>query len=231
MFLTRLISGFGDLLQLFFPSYCIHCSDISGAGQSLCSGCRVKLIGLDELEGMDHYLKGLFDGRLPLERACALYAFKERSPIQSLLHGLKYKDRKDIGREFGRLMGEDLKEWKVKPDFIVPVPIHPKKRRKRGYNQAEVIAEAISENSGIAVRDIFERVEHSGSNTKLSRWERWENVGESFSCRSIDESAYYLLIDDVLTTGATIEACIGKALQNAPGSRWGVYTAAVVWRD
>jgi ComF family protein len=174
----------------------------------------------------------MFDGALILKESIGLFYFRENGVIQSLLHALKYRGRKDIGEWMGELIADRITDQGIKPDLIIPVPIHPRKRRKRGYNQAEIIARSISLRTGIPMRSsLLTRVRHSESNTKLGRWTRWENVGDSFDWKADQSGVHYLLVDDVLTTGSTIQACIEKALASDPNSRWSIATAALVWRD
>lgn len=132
-----------------------------------------------------------------------------------LLHALKYRNRPDIGILLGTWMYEELAQdhWFEGIDFIVPVPLHHKKEKKRGYNQAAVIGRGISKAGGIPMYErLLLRSVNSGSQTRLSRIARWENAGKAFSIQEPEmvKGKHVLLVDDVITTGATLEACADK---------------------
>jgi ComF family protein len=172
----------------------------------------------------------LFYGRIPVERAMSLLFFNKESKYRRILHKLKYQGHRDIGIFLGRLIGSRLKEsdFRPLPDIIVPVPLHKAKLRRRGFNQSAVIAEGISEILGIPVReDILIRKTFTSTQTRKGRYDRWKNVEGIFSCskaRNI-ENTHILLVDDVVTTGATLEAA-GSCLLSIPGTKLSVATAA-----
>ena len=163
----------------------------------------------------------LFWGRVPVVAAAALFKFKKGGGVQSLVHHLKYKDRPDIGRYFGRLLGEELK-WNANyatVDALVPIPLHPKKRRLRGYNQSEEIAAGISQALDIPVwPEVLVRQVATSTQTKRSAFQRWENVRTVFAVPDPARIAgkHLLIVDDVITTGSTMEAAAQKLLE-APG--------------
>ncbi len=170
-------------------------------------------------------------GRISLQSGAALYFFQRRSPLQRALYRLKYSHQAHIGFQLGRLLGGQLKR---SPFFrlvnaIVPVPLHPDKQQIRGYNQSALIATGISEIMGIpALNSVLERRRFSESQTRKRRMERFDNVGEVFALAQPEAVAgkHILLVDDVLTTGATLEAC-GKALLSAPDVRLSMATLAI----
>jgi len=161
----------------------------------------------------------IFWGRVKIEGAISLFHFRKHSNYQHLLHQLKYKGRKDVGIELGKQLGfrmlSSLNE--VGLTMIVPVPLHPKRERKRGYNQAGMIASGISEATHIPFRpEIIIRKIATQTQTKKSRIERWSNVESIFEVTNAEsiKNAHILLVDDVVTTGATLEACAQELLKN-----------------
>ncbi len=206
-----------SLLHLAFPPICEGCgSDALPPAHELCSHCLSLLP-----ETHFHRLPGnpverIFMGRLPLAFASAHYYFTRDSVIQRLMHGFKYEGQKDLGRFLGRLMGNALRANPVVAsiDALVPLPLHPAKERKRGYNQATVLCEGMAEALAKPVfTNLVMRRTHTETQTKKGRTERWSNMEGKFQLRdpSQADGRHLLLVDDVLTTGATLEAC-GRAL-------------------
>ncbi|MEQ1747336.1 MAG: phosphoribosyltransferase family protein [Saprospiraceae bacterium] len=172
-----------------------------------------------------------FWGRLPIETGTAMYFFNRKSPIQKALHRLKYQNQPDIGVRIGWLLGNQLRQSPLYRDLdgIVPVPLHPQKEHLRGYNQSEKLAEGIAETLNVPVlKGVLVRVSISESQTRKKRMARFENVDEVFAVRRPDRAKgkHLLLVDDVLTTGATLEAC-GKQLLNVPNVRLSMATIAI----
>jgi len=175
-------------------------------------------------------LEQAFWGRCLLERAAAFSVYNRGSRIRKLIHLLKYSGRKDIGLMLGGLYGSVLAEsgFTTGIDMIVPVPLDPARERRRGYNQSRCIAEGIASHCGLPVRsDILLRTGRSGSQTSRGRYERWENVEGLFAVGRPGDIAgsHVLLVDDVITTGSTVEACV-TALQSAGGVRVSVAALA-----
>jgi ComF family protein len=208
--LNTLKEGF---LHLFYPNLCEGCNKpLVGNEFVLCIGCAGLLpeTGYHKFEENETALR--FAGRVPFQRATSLAFFTDDGLLQHLLHGLKYRNRQAIGTYLGDRFctAPGAKDWLSGIDMVIPVPLHPAKEAARGYNQSEVIASAFYRHAGIPVRtDILVRVRHTESQTKKSRAERAENMKDAFSVRNVDEmnGKHILIIDDVLTTGATIEAC------------------------
>jgi ComF family protein len=160
----------------------------------------------------------LFWGRVHIENATAFFAFNKGSNYQHLIHFIKYKGLKELGFETGRRFGISLLESIrfSSVDVIVPVPLHPKKQKLRGYNQSEWIAKGISASMKKPVSiDNLKRNLHTSTQTRKNRFERWENVENIFEVTRPDEFAgkHILLIDDVVTTGSTLESCAFQLLQ------------------
>ena len=170
-------------------------------------------------------------GRLNLESAAAMYYFTRKSPIQQALHQLKYHNQPDIGLKIGRLFGQKLKTSALfhSVQAVVPVPLHPKKERLRGYNQSAMFAQGISEAMDIpALNKALVRRKFTETQTKKKRMERFDNVDDVFEVArpAQIEGKHLLLVDDVLTTGATLEVC-GQALLNIPNTRLSMATIAI----
>lgn len=223
--------GASSLLNLLYPKLCAGCgSDIISAKQLICLDC------IDALPVTNFHLcannpaEKTFIGRINIESATAHAYFNKQSIMQNLLHGLKYKGKKEIGLYFGRRMGEEFRmsERFNKIDALVPLPLFYKKERKRGYNQAAVICEGIAETMGVPVwKNIIVRKNNTETQTHKSRAERWDNIEGKFELinKKAVEGKHVLLVDDVLTTGATLEAC-GSELLKAKDLKLSIATLA-----
>lgn len=201
-----------DFFNLIFPKLCCACnSALLKNERIICTSCTVSLPKTNFHTDKENPVNEIFWGRVAIEMATSFYLFSKKSKVQRLLHSLKYKGVKDVGTVVGQLFGFELNESKYykKIDFIVPVPLHKNKLKKRGYNQSEWIANGLSKSMGVPVNiDSLYRKEDSQTQTKKSRYKRWENVGEIFDLSNEDlQGKRILLVDDVVTTGATIEAC------------------------
>ncbi|HEX8607121.1 MAG TPA: phosphoribosyltransferase family protein [Pedobacter sp.] len=173
----------------------------------------------------------MFWGRLPLTHATAQYYFTRRSAIQKLMHELKYRGNKELGLYLGRLMGQQLQASNRFRylDALVPLPLFPAKERKRGFNQAELLCRGISEVTGTPVlTSVVIRTTNTESQTKKNRLERWENMKGRFvlTNKDIIQGKHVLLVDDVVTTGATLEAC-GKVILDARDTRLSIATLCI----
>jgi len=153
----------------------------------------------------------MFWGRINIEKATAFYYFTKHGKIQNLLHHIKYKDMKEVAYTVGRLFGQDLKQDGIfrDVDYIIPVPLHPKKLKIRGYNQSEYFGSGLADalHVPILVNNLVRTV-HSATQTNKSRFQRWTNVSDIFSLTEPEllKNKHILVVDDVITTGATIEA-------------------------
>jgi ComF family protein len=182
-----------------------------------------------------HMVKGnpleqIFWGRVQIEKATSWFFFQKGSHYQNLLHHLKYKRQRGIGVEMGRNFGSELMvvNYFSEVDVIVPVPLHPKKEKQRGYNQSLAIAEGLSYQLKVPVEtDILLRRFYSQSQTRKGRFERWENVNDLFdlTIEGFFSGKHVLLVDDVVTTGSTLDACAQKILSCA-GARVSIATLA-----
>lgn len=209
-----------SLLDLFYPHTCDGCGiDLTRTERVLCLHCqrRLPLTGYQHLH--NNPVEKIFWGRVNIRHAMAAYYYRKSSLLQQLIYQFKYNRREDIATHFGHQMGNILlqSKWLYEVNSIIPVPIHPTKLQQRGYNQAMVLANGIAAVTGFPVTDdILFRSNYAPSQTNKGRLLRWQNVSGVFSIKHTDQlkDCHILLIDDVLTTGATIEAC-SQLLMNA----------------
>lgn len=210
--------GFSDLLQLFFPSNCLVCGKrLVAVGVVLCFECEMKIPKTGFGEQKDNPVCQLFWGRVAVHAGTSLFRFEKGSAYQALLHELKYRGNWKAGLYLGRLLGQELKHSTFSScDLIVPVPLHRRRLRQRGYNQSELIARGVSEITEIPVMsDLIRRFRFQHSQTTMSRVMRFENMENAFSFNSTPpdlRNKKILLIDDIITTGATLEACAAVLL-------------------
>ncbi len=198
---------------MIYPRVCHVCQRWLVTGeQGLCLHCFEELpkTGFGFQRG--NPVENLFRARVPLSYASAFIYFQETGIAKKLLHDIKYLGGRELAGTLGRLYAQDLllHNPSFKPDGIIPVPLHPKKKRQRGYNQSEAIALGMAEVLQTSMRsDILIRKIHTQSQTKRNRTDRWDNVELAFSMnpKAKVHSGCYLLVDDVITTGATLEAC------------------------
>jgi ComF family protein len=208
-----------NLADLFYPRLCLACQEkLVSAETSICIRCDYKLTPTNYHRINPNPVLERFWGRVELEHATAAYSFNKGGLLQHLIHQLKYENKPQIGLELGKMYGSLLKE--VAPyntvDYIIPVPLHPKKKHLRGYNQAAMIAK------GLALSmekqwssDYLIRTDDTETQTKKSRLDRFSNVEHAFGIhkKAALEGKHLLLVDDVITTGATLEACAQTLLE------------------
>jgi ComF family protein len=220
-----------DFIRLFFPNVCYACGEaLIEQEDVVCTACYFKLPKTGFHMHQENIISQIFWGRVHIHSATSFLFFNKGGNVQRLMHALKYKGHKEVGIFMGKLFGESLKEsaYFNTANMIVPVPLHPKKQYKRGFNQSEVIAEGLQTSLEIPVSiNNLVRLSYTSSQTKKARYNRWENVKGVFKVN--DESAFegkhLLLIDDVLTTGATMEACVAPLLK-IPDTKVSVVTLA-----
>lgn len=221
-----------DFLSLFFPKCCVLCGQSLIDGEHIiCLHCFYRLPRTNFHTDRENRMEKRFFGKIPVEEASALFYFNKGSDFRHLIHLLKYKDRQDVGETLGRIAAKELLNSGTFAhiDCIIPIPLHPKKERKRGYNQAECIARGLSEILGKPVETTgVKRVKANKTQTKKSVLQRWFNVQEIFELQNAQkiEGKHILLIDDVLTTGATMEAC-ATTLLKADNVKISLFTLAI----
>lgn len=214
--LRQLLQGLSHLL---YPHLCEGCNKpLVGTEQVLCISCESQLPEMLNYNIADNETERRFAGRIPFVRGASYAYFTDEGLLQHLLHGLKYKNKQFTGSYLGRKFGHNLKnaQWIKDIDMIVPVPLHPAKLAKRGFNQSLLIAEGISEMTGVPVyNNVLQRTRNTESQTRKTRNERVDNMANAFCIReqSVIYGKHILLCDDVLTTGATLEACALVLLQ------------------
>lgn len=220
-----------DLLGLLFPRSCQNCGKaLNPQEELLCARCLFHLPRTNFHRNKENPVREIFGGILPLYSATSFLFFNKGGMTQKLVHRLKYKGKKEIGVYLGELLGRQLSESEFfrDADVLLPVPLHPAKQKKRGYNQSEIIASGMETvmkadlNAGVLFRKV-----HTSTQTRKSRYERWENVKDIFGVRNPAqlESKHVILVDDVITTGATLEAC-AENLIDIPGIRLSVASLA-----
>ena len=201
-----------SFFHLLFPHVCSGCgSDILNKESLLCMRCIDALPETNFEIHANNPVEKKFWGRLSFQQATAQYYFIRESLMQRLMHQFKYKKNKELGTQLGRMMGESLKKSnRFTIDALIPLPLFPAKEKKRGYNQAAILCEGIAESLQVPVlSDVIIRSQHTDTQTKKGRIERWQNMEGKFVLAKPGAIANkrVLLVDDVVTTGATLEAC------------------------
>ncbi len=220
------------LLHLLYPTLCAGCdADLPSAHYCFCLRCQSRMQPTDMHLHAENEFTDRFWGRLRIESGAAMYYFSRKSPVQRALHHLKYKNQPDIGLRIGRRYGQLLSHAPLFKGIqaVLPVPLHPRKEQMRGYNQSAMLAQGIAESLKVpVVPNVLMRTTFSNSQTQKKRMERFENVGAVFGIKHPGRIAgkQVLLVDDVLTTGATLEAC-GSVLLQIPGVRVSMATIAI----
>lgn len=224
--IQNLASG---ISQLLFPDICEGCGEtLSRQEENICISCMEKFPYTRHEQAPENYMKHRFDGRVPVQYAASLLYFFPGSVTQKMMHAIKYKGAKNLAQWLGQHLGHKLKDkvdWSDK--ILVPVPIHPQKILLRGFNQSEEIARGISDKTGAFLETEFlERIVHKDSQTRKNRSERWEDIQHDFMAKSENISGKNIfLVDDVCTTGATLEIC-ANVLLNSGASSVGFLTLA-----
>lgn len=224
-----------DLLHLVYPGTCLICAqELTSHANNLCPICdsNLKYTYFENFADASEMDK-LFWGRIPLMSTCAFLHFEQDSSTQEILHAIKYKGKKELAITMGQRFGEKLATNEAKFGTIqalIPVPLHPKKKFIRGYNQSEMIAQGIGSALEIdVITDFLSKGKHTESQTKKNKFMRWDNVSEVFL---VDASKYahlqhIALVDDVVTTGSTLEAAIQKILEVLPHIQVSVLSLAI----
>lgn len=222
-----------DLLHLFYPNLCAICKKPLVEGEEqICLECLYDLPHTRYHKQTNNPAEQRFAGKVRIEYGSAYLLFEKGGVTQCLIHALKYRDNKELGFLLGRQAGRELladHSPLCQADLLIPIPLHPRKQRKRGYNQSEWIADGISSALGIPVRtDCVSRLIPNNSQVRLSIYERWLNTCSIFKTTLPEalENKHVILIDDVITTGATTTAC-AEALQVVPGIRISVFSLSI----
>jgi len=221
-----------DFINLLFPDVCVVCGNALQKNEhQLCLSCLHDIPKTNYHLMPDNPIEKRFWGKVPVEQATAYFFFQKGSSFQKLLHILKYKGNKEIGELMGKYAAIDLLDapGSETVDLIIPVPLHPRKFKSRGYNQSEWIGKGLSLilNKPMDITTLL-RVRENASQTTKTVFERYENTEGIFelSDKTVLEGKHVLLVDDVLTTGSTLEACI-RALLETDGIKISIFTLAV----
>ncbi|MGI8892227.1 MAG: ComF family protein [Bacteroidia bacterium] len=220
-----------DLLSLIYPQVCVICpEDLYQGEKFICSKCRYQLprTGFHQLS--DNPVAKHFWGRIPVEGATSYFYFNKGLKVQELIHQVKYRGKKELGVYLGDMFGSELKlsPFAQKIDLVIPVPLHEQKQKKRGFNQSYYIAKGIADAlSAKCVPDLIRRSVATDTQTRKSRIKRWENVEDKFVATHSDQlqNKHVLLVDDVVTTGSTLEAC-ARAILEVQGTKVSIATLA-----
>jgi len=211
--MKRFLAYLNDLFCLFFPELCAACGiNLFNNENIICTNCIYHLPRTNfHIDPQNKMARQLW-GRFKFEQAIAFVYFQKGSRVQNMMHELKYNKKPDVGIRMGELYALQLSRTEVwdKPDMIIPIPLHPKRFKQRGYNQSEQISKGLSSilNLPISTHNLV-REENTQSQTKKSRFARYENLKDAFIMTNPSElfHKHILLVDDVMTTGATMEAC------------------------
>ena len=221
-----------DFITLFYPTLCISCSDaLIGNEQFLCSECLQKLPKTNHWQHSNNTAYNQLAGKIPIQRAAAWLYYSKGGMAQQIIAEIKYRGNRVFGKWISSRLAEELASFDFFDDInlLIPVPLHSKKLRQRGFNQTEIIAQGISKITHIPI-DInhLYRGKANETQTKKGLYERWRNTQSIFQVRQAEDlkDKHLLLIDDVLTTGSTLESCT-HALLECPNVRISVLTIAI----
>jgi ComF family protein len=228
----KAIQMISKLINLFFPKACLGCDQFLLENESIiCTQCRHEIPLTNQHLNPENECILKFYGRLPLTHASALMYFHKKGIVQELIHNLKYRGHQEVGTLFGDWYGTELKtcEDLKKIDAIIPIPLHRKRLRKRGYNQVTNFGKALSTHLNCPYDEhILKRMQHAKTQTFKNLLGRNEIKSHTFQAHfSTDHhNKHFLLVDDVMTTGATLEAA-GRALLEIPDAKISIICMAM----
>lgn len=221
-----------SIVNLFFPKVCYACHNLLNDNEdTICMDCRHDLpITNFHFDNNDSVQKALY-GRAKIENGTALFRFEKKGNVQRLIHNLKYKDHEHIGFVLGNWLGGELKtlESYKNIDVVIPVPLHKNKLRKRGYNQVALFGQQVAEAlNADYLDDVLVKVTNTKSQVNKKRLARWTNSDELFTLKNMEaiDNKHILVVDDIITTGATLEACI-SVLNQAKNIKISIATMAI----
>jgi ComF family protein len=221
-----------DFISLLYPKYCYACNEGLVKGEeNICSRCMLEFPRTQHHLDPENALFSRLNGRIPLKSAFSFFYFRKEGRLQHFLHALKYSNHPELGEMIGEVYGQELQHagFEQKFNIIVPVPLHPTRKRQRGYNQSEEFAKGLSKSLNTPWADALVRTIKTETQTRKTKLSRWQNVSEVFRVKDPNQiyNTHVLLVDDVITTGATIEAC-GQALEAAGAS---ISVASIAYTD
>ena len=229
MWITSL---FDDFISLIYPKICLGCNNpLLKHEECICTICQFHIPKTNHFKEKKNDLQKLFWGKVQLNHAAALYEFVKDSPLQKMIHALKYEENQEVGIYLGKQIAYEIEDSTLLKgiDYIIPVPLHPKKEKLRGYNQSMSIAKGIQEILKTEIEiTTLQRTVDTESQTKKNKYRRWENVGQVFELTDKNRlsNKHILLVDDVVTTGSTLESCI-ETLQQTEGIKVSIVTIAL----
>lgn len=219
-----------DFISLFYPKVCLACGrNLYSNEDHICTECLYSLPNTYFKNYKDNPVCKLFWGRVKIEYAGSLYYYQKGSRLQSVIHHIKYKGQKEAGYFLGGIIGSHLISTPLHNiDIVIPVPLHYKKQKVRGFNQSEYIGRGIADKLKKPLFcNVVKRIHATDTQTRKSRYDRWENVKGIFQCTNegILRNKHILIVDDIVTTGSTLEACANEIL-TVKGSRVSIITVA-----
>ena len=223
---------FKSIVNLFFPKVCSGCNSFLLTNENvICTVCRHDIPLTNHHLNPDNDASKKFYGRIPIQHASALFYFHKKGIVQQLIHNLKYKGHEEIGSIIGEWYAEDLSQMEFiqTVDEIIPVPLQPRKLKERGYNQVTTFGRALSSSLNLPYNDcVLNRNKYSKTQSKKNLLGRTEGIESVFDVTFTekDHDKHFLLIDDVITTGSTLEAC-SRALLKIPGAKISIVCMAM----
>ena len=233
------IKPFSALGRLLFPRECVVCeTELLPQERVMCTGCLKDMPLTNYTQVTDNGVELALLGRVPFVRACSLMYFRDVSPYRELLHTFKYEGRTDVGRFLSKLLAQEMKcsPYYSEIDYVVPVPLHITKLFKRGYNQSAIIAKVLARELGADYAPwLLKRRYRSSTQTKKDRLHRYLSVSQMYETPlskavkelSMVQKINILIVDDVITTGATIESCVMAILKALPNAK--IYFASLAY--
>lgn len=226
------MSILADFVALFYPQVCAACNgELLKGEEFICVDCQLTLPYTGFENQHPNPAEQMFWGRVAVETATSFLYFRKGNKTRQMMHRIKYKGEKELAQYLGRQMGQNLLNNSHFEDIdcIIPIPLHKAKQRKRGYNQSEWFAKGLADKLGIeVVTNVLLKTTATKSQTTKSRWQRWLNMGQQFTVKNQEkiEGKHILLVDDIITTGATLEAC-ALALKSATTCQISIATLAI----
>ena len=221
-----------DLICLFYPTSCAACDEVLLKNETiLCISCRHQLPVYNTKYDNVEIIKKVFSGRVPIENAATLFIFEKQGLVQNMIHNLKYRGQQNIGVCLGQWIGNELLNIEGYKDIsiVIPVPLHRRRIRERGYNQVTKFGQELADIFNIPYESkVLKKTKYTHKQAKSGGYERWDNIVDSFGLQNTHrlENQHVLLVDDLLTTGATLEACTLELLQ-VSGVRVSIATMAI----